>query len=309
MKQDKTEDFNRLIARAMEDPAVSHMRPVIAKELIHYDLLYALDREGLLDSLVFQGGTSLRLCYGGKRFSEDLDFAGGKDFSSSQLREIRTCIEDYLSSRYRLEVRVKEPASLKQERDYADLRVDKWQVAIVTDPGRRDMPRQRIKLEVANVPAHTRIPMPLRRNYDFLPDGYEDMLLFVETRNEIMADKLVSLPATEKYVRYRDIWDLAFLSQERAVADPALVELKVADYRLTDDYPDKLDTMIQHLPDIIHSKKFMDEMRRFLPSDTFDRTLGRTEKFLPYLEATVAGLLREVKEGLYQSASEPPFRM
>ncbi|CDG92427.1 hypothetical protein XBP1_330002 [Xenorhabdus bovienii str. puntauvense] len=28
----------------------------------------------------FQGGTSLSLCYGGNRFSEDLDFAGGKDF-------------------------------------------------------------------------------------------------------------------------------------------------------------------------------------------------------------------------------------
>lgn len=76
------------------------MRPVIEKELIHYDLLYALDREGLLNDLVFQGGTSLRLCYGGNRFSEDLDFAGGVDFTSRQLAEMKTCIQDYLSTRY-----------------------------------------------------------------------------------------------------------------------------------------------------------------------------------------------------------------
>ncbi|WP_254693758.1 nucleotidyl transferase AbiEii/AbiGii toxin family protein [Shewanella sp. MEBiC00475] len=44
-----------------------------------------IEKGGLLDKLTFQGGTSLRLCYGGNRFSEDLDFAGGKDFSSAML--------------------------------------------------------------------------------------------------------------------------------------------------------------------------------------------------------------------------------
>ncbi|HET6629122.1 MAG TPA: nucleotidyl transferase AbiEii/AbiGii toxin family protein, partial [Woeseiaceae bacterium] len=46
-------------------------RPVVEKELLHYDILFALDTEGLLDPLTFQGGTSLRLCYGAQRFSED----------------------------------------------------------------------------------------------------------------------------------------------------------------------------------------------------------------------------------------------
>ncbi len=38
------------------------MRPVIEKELLHYDILYALDEARVLDNLVFQGGTSQRLC-------------------------------------------------------------------------------------------------------------------------------------------------------------------------------------------------------------------------------------------------------
>lgn len=61
----------------------SHMRAVVEKELLHYDLLFVLDRGGLLDNLTFQGGTALRLCYGSSRLSEDLDFLGGKDFSSA----------------------------------------------------------------------------------------------------------------------------------------------------------------------------------------------------------------------------------
>lgn len=42
------------------------------------------------------------------------DFAGGKDFSSHQLRAMKQCIEDYIGTRYGLEVTVKEPNTLKK---------------------------------------------------------------------------------------------------------------------------------------------------------------------------------------------------
>ncbi|TMO72862.1 nucleotidyl transferase AbiEii/AbiGii toxin family protein, partial [Pseudoalteromonas sp. S3776] len=83
--------------------------------------------------------------------------------------------------RYGLEVFIKEPASLKSDPQYAELKVDKWQISIVTAPDRKDVPRQRIKLEVANIPAYTRTTQLLLKNYDFLPDGYEDTLIYVET--------------------------------------------------------------------------------------------------------------------------------
>ncbi|ONF42572.1 hypothetical protein BTO32_15305 [Marinobacter lutaoensis] len=304
-----TADFNALVDRAMQDDSLQHMRPVIEKELIHYDLLYALDREGLLDDLVFQGGTSLRLCYGANRFSEDLDFAGGADFSARQLTEMKQCVEDYLSARYGLEVSVKEPSSLRKELEYAELKIDKWQIKIVTAPGRPDLPSQKIKLEVANIPAHTKTARPLMRNYDFLPDGYEDLLIMVETPSEIMADKLISLPATERYVRNRDIWDLAWLSNQRGCElDADLVERKIMDYRI-DDYPGKLDAMISRLPEIIAGKPFHDEMGRFLPANVHQRTLAQP-KFHSYLVSRVTDLLTEVEDHLFPGDSqEPAFRM
>ncbi|HHX4111957.1 TPA: nucleotidyl transferase AbiEii/AbiGii toxin family protein, partial [Proteus mirabilis] len=208
MKIDQ-ENFALLVNKAMQVGNVSHMRSVIEKELLHYDILFALEKGGLLNKLTFQGGTSLRLCYGGNRFSEDLDFAGGKDFSSAMLADMKHCIEKYIGERYGLEVTVKEPKDLKQDPKYSELSIDKWQIAVVTSPERKDLPKQKIKVEVANIPAYTREPQPLQINYDFLPDGYSDMLILTESLDEIMADKIISLPATTRYVRHRDIWDLA----------------------------------------------------------------------------------------------------
>ncbi|PHM77017.1 hypothetical protein Xcab_02435 [Xenorhabdus cabanillasii JM26] len=143
-------------------------------------ILFCLEQSGLLDDLVFQGGTSLRLCYGGNRFSEDLDLAGGNNFSSNQLTDMKQCIEDYIGTRYGLEVTVKEPETLKQQPEYSELKISKWQIAVITSPDRKDLPKQRIKIEVANIPAYTRNILPLRNNYDSLPDGYNDTLIHIE---------------------------------------------------------------------------------------------------------------------------------
>ncbi|NCT56640.1 MAG: hypothetical protein GW760_02870 [Legionella sp.] len=50
-----------------------------------------------------------------------------------------------------------------------------------------------------NIPAYTRVPQTLNANYDFLPDGYSDVLIMTKNLNEIMADKLISVEATRRY--------------------------------------------------------------------------------------------------------------
>ena len=43
----KQMDFQSLVATAMTSPGLSHMRPVVEKELLHYDLLFTLDSNPL----------------------------------------------------------------------------------------------------------------------------------------------------------------------------------------------------------------------------------------------------------------------
>ena len=292
-------DFNALVDRAMNSPGLTHMRPVVEKELLHYDILFSLDSEGLLDQLIFQGGTSLRLCYGAPRYSEDLGFAGGKDFDSEKAHQIKACVEKHIGQRYGLEVRVKEPKDLQHDLPYDGVNVDRWQVSVVTAPERRDIPQQRIKIEVASIPAWTREPRSLHINYDFLPDGYGDTLILTETLNEIVADKLVSLVNTQKYVRHRDIWDLRWLKQKNAEIDITLVEKKLDDYSVN-SYEDKLESMLKRLPEIIRGEAFRNEMRRFLPVDVWERTLAK-EKFSIFLMNEIKEMLEQTKRRLIGS--------
>jgi hypothetical protein len=64
------------------------MEQNLLKEAIHLHLLSALSDAGILRYVVFQGGTALRLCYGGERYSEDLDFVCGKSGSWQRTSEM-----------------------------------------------------------------------------------------------------------------------------------------------------------------------------------------------------------------------------
>ena len=289
-------DFDALVNLALQTPGRANMRPVVQKELLHYDILFCLDTEGLLDTLTFQGGTSLRLCYGAQRFSEGLDFVGGKDFTRERLSPIRDCIETYIGQRYGLEVTVKEPADLRPEREHADLKIDKWQIAVTTAPGRPDLPRQRVKIEVANIDAYSRVPRALQTNYPFLPDGYGDTLVLAETLDEIMADKLVSLVNTTSHVRNRDLWDLRWLKQQGAQLRADWVQRKITDYRCQ-DYPDKLIHMIERLPALVSGEAFRQEMQRFLPQEVLERTLDKP-KFSAYMTQELVSMLQELQAAL-----------
>ncbi|PWQ99577.1 nucleotidyl transferase AbiEii/AbiGii toxin family protein [Leucothrix arctica] len=298
-------DFPALVERAMAVSGRNHMRPVIEKELLHYDILFTLDNEGLLNALTFQGGTSLRLCYGSPRFSEDLDFTGGRDFTTNKLLDIKACIEHYVGNRYQLEVSVKEPPELKNAPEYQGVNVDKWQISIVTSPERRDLPRQRIKLEIANIPSYSREPRALQVNYDFLPDGYSDTLVLCESLNEVMADKVISLVNTHRYVRHRDIWDLRWLKQQGATLNTDWINNKIQDYKIS-DYLTKLDEMRERLPDIIHGKPFQDEMSRFIPMDVQERTLLK-DGFYAYLLQETQEILVNVKREISESSKGETF--
>lgn len=280
--------FHAMVERAMSVNGRANMRPVIEKELFHYDILFALDQENLLDQLTFQGGTALRLCYGGLRFSEDLDFTGGKNFSNVQLISIKNCLEKYLSDRYGLTVSVKEPKEFL-ESDIEGIRVDKWQLNITTSPERKDLPKQKIKIEVINVPSYSKEPRALLNNYDFLPDGYSDIIVMTESLDEIMADKVIAFVNCTRMVRYRDIWDLRWLKQQGAIINKMYVQNKINDYRI-DDYSEKLNTCLKNLEESIKGKKFLNEMSRFIPANVLERTLKK-EKFLDALYVEIKAIL------------------
>lgn len=96
-----------------------------------------------------------------------------------------------------------------------------------------------------------------------------------------MADKLISLPATQRYIRYRDLWDLVWLQQQKAQINLELIRLKLADYNIP-DYQLMLESRIASLDEIVAGAAFQNEMKRFLPTNVYDRTLGQ-DKFKSFM--------------------------
>ena len=286
-------DFNLAAQRAAVEAGGEHLLPIVRKELLHYEILFALDRANLLQGLVFQGGTALRLCYDAPRFSEDLDFAGGPDFDAGRLKGAKAALERRVQRRFDVEAVVKEPRVRPVS---PGVTVYRWWMVVKVAGDRPDVPRLRVRLEVANVLAHSREVRALNVHYSGLPDGYGDLLIAAESLDEVMADKLVSLAATGSRVRHRDIWDLRWLKMRGAAVRVDWVARKLRDYGV-ENYREGLDSMRERLPEIVQGEEFRKTMANYLSLEVQERTMGRKE-FPPFLAAEVRDLLRQVREGL-----------
>jgi len=220
---------------------------------------------------VFQGGTALRLCYGGERYSEDLDFVCGTSGSYLDKIEFEKLIQRALeTAKHSLQrdfgispdqITLKQPSRPSAIKEIP-VAVAAWQIAVPIDPTPRS-PKSRIKIEFANVPSYDNKPRVVRVTPGLVQ--IQDVILAVESPNEILADKAVALVARE-VLKYRDVWDVWYLvNRLDAHVDPNLVQHKFADYGTT-DIETRARRRREELGTESTAKAFLGEMKRFLPS-------------------------------------------
>jgi predicted nucleotidyltransferase component of viral defense system len=247
------------------------MEQNLIKEAIHLHLLSALSEAGVLRHVVFQGGTALRLCYGGERYSEGLDFVCGKARSYIDKIEFDKLVESVLEATRKSlnrEFDIKpDEIALKQPQAPMAIRGDSaavvaWQISVPV-AATRHVPRSRTKIEFANVPSYDHGP-----NVAMAVPGLvqmEDVILQTESANEILADKAVALTARQA-LKYRDVWDVWYLINKlNAQAQRNMVAKKFADYG-TSDVDTKAKQRREELTRSSTAKGFLDEMKRFLPA-------------------------------------------
>lgn len=258
------------------------------KEILHYDILYALSESKLKQDLVFQGGTALRLCYKGNRYSEDLDFVCGKEDTMEKMDDMKRILIDTIEQRYGLEMKFKEPKPIRFEGK--DLHVMRW-MAVIHVP--RDNPaepqKQKIKIEIADVPSYDNEAQLLDRNYNDLAPGYSHIMLRVATLREIMADKILAV-AGRPAIKSRDIWDLKWLSRKEVPVDLDMVRKKLVDYKEEGIFEGNLERRIQEMLEPGYAKTFEQEMSRFL-----DQSMRTNMLNMP---SFTKGLIRDVSQNL-----------
>jgi predicted nucleotidyltransferase component of viral defense system len=247
------------------------MEQNLVKEAIHLHLLSALSDAGILRHVAFQGGTALRLCYGGERYSEDLGFVCGK--SGSYLDDVefadlvdaavdatkRSLQREFDVDPSRITVRAPQDPSIIRE---ADATVATWQIVVPVTSTPRS-PTSRTKIEFANVPSYDNGPRMVRATPGLVQ--VQDVILAVESPQEILADKAVAIVARSA-MKHRDLWDVWFLTNRYdAHIDRETVRRKFADYGTT-DVESKARNRLEELAQATTTKGFLDEMRRFLPA-------------------------------------------
>lgn len=265
-KQQKIEEnIMDIIELAKEYSTHNELTETIVKELLHYEILKSIySNKETLNTLVFQGGTALRLCYGGVRYSEDLDFciANGKEFDISVMQKFKDDFTKSIMQKYGLQVEVKEP---KQDNNSI---VKKW-IAKVFVPFPKDKKTPAIHIEVANINSYVNSASLTRNLY---PKSVDEIIVRVESEKEILADKIIAF-GDRDYMKYRDIWDIKYLQDKGIEVDIDLVIKKVSDYNvsnLTQKLIKKLDE-VNNIPEV--KQKFYAELNRFLTKDFYDKIM------------------------------------
>lgn len=271
-------DLSQIVRNGISDSEV-HLIPVIEKELLHYDVLEALEGLRLLERLVFHGGTCLRLCYGAQRRSEDLDFAYGGDLEELDLTGLEARVSESLKRRYGLTAKVHPP---RKTVEFATAKMQRWWMVVDTAPARPDLPSQRLKIELVSVQTFTHEVRRIQRNYDFLAPSAGNTLAICEAREEILADKMVSFVNTpQTYLRKRDAWDMMYLLSDSECEGAAALELvpkKMRLYGCDSDYVAFANEGVKRTRNVVGSSEFAKEMRRFMPDGAYENLLGSTLK-------------------------------
>ncbi len=296
--------FDELVDEALNNKQeLAPLRVVVEKELLHHDILRVLSGAGLLAQLTFIGGTCLRACYGSNRLSEDLDFTGGADFTRDQLSAMSNILIESLKAKYGLEITVTDPVREEEGN------VDTWKIKVQTRPGRKDIPAQRINIDVCAIPSYQPRPMALLNPYG-VEMGTSGLILQAQSREEILADKLVAFALPPNRLKNRDLWDIAWLHQQQIKPALDLIKNKLNDHHAEiDGYLNafaKRTASLSNDPEI--AKEFRKEMARFLPNETVKETVN-SEKFWEYLSNLLESYHQQLIKALEGRVKSPEFKM
>lgn len=295
--------FDEVVNQALRhNAAFTSLRVVVEKELLHHDILLAMNDAGMLQRLCFIGGTCLRACYGSNRLSEDLDFTGGADFKRETLAALRSVLTTKLQHKYGLSVEVSEP--------YKETgNVDTWKLHVRTRPERKDLPAQRIHIDICAIPSYQPQPRALLNSYG-VDMGTQGLILTAQSLEEIYTDKILAFALRRGRIKNRDLWDMLWLKQQGVQPALELLANKLDDHQRTQaEFIDLARERAHSLGEDAQVKTdFRHEMTRFLPTEIVERTVNN-EAFWQYLCMEIPRLMVQAERYLMGNVPTHSFSM
>lgn len=255
-------------------------RKNVFQEEMQKTVLTALALKSCFNSIVFQGGTALRLFYGNPRFSDDIDFVLKEGVESYDLSSFLPQIERFAHDTFPF----LDSVEVLTQKNESDL-----QRFILRT--RSDSPDQslRVHIELATVQSYRNSPKIL--NFQPLQPAVR-----VEETLEILADKLCAI-AFRPYLKGRDLWDIYYLSKERSTKiEWELVHRKVLDNKeIISELGQRFDRAKEKIMDE-GGTILSNELTRFLPKhvlehyrSSFDLILESVVELISQYNAELVG--------------------
>ncbi len=230
--------------------------------------------------------------FNGTRLSEDLDFTGGHNFTKETLSDMGEILIDMLQKKYDLSVQVSAP--IKESHN-----VDTWKVKIETRPESKNLPSQRINIDICALPSYEIKPTMILNHYN-VDMGTTGLIVQAQSREEIFVDKLIALALRPNRIKYRDLWDIMWLHSKNITPRYELIRKKLNDRQVEfDEFISLFETRKNLLlSDLTLEKEFRNEMARFLPIDQVNQVLNQ-ENFWNFIVYLIKDLFEEIMK-VYQ---------
>ena len=279
----------------MKNYRETYVRKSEIAQLILLHQLYSLP--GSRD-LIFQGGTALRWCYGGSRFSEDLDFVTplGADAVRAKLNRMLKAAEKEMVPHFgpgalTMSDKSTRTDTLKLFMDYRPAASrEKISVKLEFEGIRKESRPETKNHILSSLPAVSyliasgdfRVPRP-------------NAVLVAETLPEILSDKIRAL-LERRYLKGRDVFDLWYLRTAlNAAADSEMIERKFRMYAWPFQAVRGLDFFADLSPEVREELKtaIREDLSRFLPREVL--AVHQAEGYASFL-AVLQSLFAELQK-------------
>ena len=236
----------------------------------------------MLERWVFKGGTCLRLCHGGVRLCEDMDFSPVREgIDPFQYLNLERILQARLRRHYSInEVSV----STQRVASQSNRPIDRFLMRIVTQPSPSGSTVknkvQRIKLDMDRRPISNPYTLQVRFPYFASYPVDTEIPIRAVTVDEILRDKAVALPWSLTHrsnPRYRDIWDIAYFSPSSKHEIANIVQQSrtlAAEETELSKFASMVASAVSMLPGVIGSEAMFKTMNRFLARDHLDAMFG-----------------------------------
>ncbi len=245
---------------------LTNLRLTVEKEIFHQDILRLISVTSLNKSLVFMGGTCLRLCYGSERLSEDLDFCTDVLILQNEAEQLSETIREGLYDKYHLSVTVSKPEK--------DSDTETWKISIVTHPEHSHMPTQKIHLDICHYETYLKELRLVKNIYGI---GGTPLFVMAEKIEEILVDKLIAFSFRNR-IKNRDLWDIYSLYCREVALNKDVLKWKIRDKGYS--YNQFITAYTKRTEEIENSfpADFSAELSRFISPGVFESSrLSKTE--------------------------------